>query len=929
MNSQYYQTDFLERRQILLFVSSTFRDLEDERDELVSNVFPRIRAFCRQRSVLFAELDLRWGITLEQAKSQQIVPRCFHEIERSHPFFLGIIGDRYGWVPSMEDDVPRSCLESYPWLKEFKGTSVTEMEFIHGVFNRTTKHDLALFYSRRKPGEQSETNEEAAEYRNKLELLKGKLRESTHLFREGFESPQTLGEWVYQDLTRRIDRLFPTLGDARIESSLHQFEAEKYRVGFAGRDAEKIQLQKTCQRDRAAVVLRGQPGIGKSALLANWFLDLAEDPQRYSRSSGSWLGGVFKRSSDKPCIRVIRFHGACNKSSNSSSLVMSIIREIHDRLNMERSLPKDSVVALAEFESWLEEAGKIVDLLIVVTRIDGFEPDPTRLVSWVPKKLPKGVRLIVSADSDEYVQKLDLQTWQAIEIGNLSREDTIESIGRTLRYYGKQVSSIEDSFGAIIGRSPRFVRTVLEELRVHGQFGEAGEQLERKLNWYLESQSEPELLQRVFARWESEYDQVRPKLVADALSMLLLSQHGIEESEVPKLLQQNGESLARIHWTAFQAAAEHEIMGADGKLSVRTHVCRQTVRQRFLKSDDVEASYRRRLAEFFRRHDSKTRQADELLWQWAALGQWNEIASWILDAENLVECWDTHEYVLKSYWRQSCLKLGLSSKELFLNCERLSGASPNQLVVVCQFLGTIDLKEEATHISTSLLDRENILSKKDLQEVLGVHGFGHLKENPQTALEAFQRQEKLCRELELSLNLAACLGSQATVFRNMERHEDSLRLHQQEESICRQFNELRMLAGCLNNLAQVLILTSDFGGAEKRLDELESLAQALRDPGLLGRCHESRALCLVGRNKLSRGFKYFEHALAAFQSAEEPNRQALCHVRFAEAQYNDGDLDAAIESLAAAEQIAFTTGDHKLAERIEGNRDRILQQFEI
>jgi nephrocystin-3 len=47
-----------------LFVSSTFRDLQAERDELIKKVFPRIRKECHRRGVEFTEIDLRWGIIL-------------------------------------------------------------------------------------------------------------------------------------------------------------------------------------------------------------------------------------------------------------------------------------------------------------------------------------------------------------------------------------------------------------------------------------------------------------------------------------------------------------------------------------------------------------------------------------------------------------------------------------------------------------------------------------------------------------------------------------------------------------------------------------------------------------------------------------------------------------------------------------------------
>ncbi len=53
------QTDLSRDRQIRVFVSSTFRDMKEERDYLVKFIFPRLRRMCEQRGVTWGEVDLR------------------------------------------------------------------------------------------------------------------------------------------------------------------------------------------------------------------------------------------------------------------------------------------------------------------------------------------------------------------------------------------------------------------------------------------------------------------------------------------------------------------------------------------------------------------------------------------------------------------------------------------------------------------------------------------------------------------------------------------------------------------------------------------------------------------------------------------------------------------------------------------------------
>jgi hypothetical protein len=87
-------------RQIRVFISSTFRDMKDEREELVKQVFPQLRYLCERRGVTWGEVDLRWGVTDEARAEGMLLPLCLAEIERCRPYFIGLLGERYGWVAS-------------------------------------------------------------------------------------------------------------------------------------------------------------------------------------------------------------------------------------------------------------------------------------------------------------------------------------------------------------------------------------------------------------------------------------------------------------------------------------------------------------------------------------------------------------------------------------------------------------------------------------------------------------------------------------------------------------------------------------------------------------------------------------------------------------------------------------------------------------
>ena len=90
------------RKEIRVFVSSTFMDLNDERDYIIRRTFPRLAEYCRKRGIKFTGVDLRWGITEEQSKDGRTIRLCLDEIRKCQPFFINIIGQRYGWIPARD-----------------------------------------------------------------------------------------------------------------------------------------------------------------------------------------------------------------------------------------------------------------------------------------------------------------------------------------------------------------------------------------------------------------------------------------------------------------------------------------------------------------------------------------------------------------------------------------------------------------------------------------------------------------------------------------------------------------------------------------------------------------------------------------------------------------------------------------------------------
>jgi WD40 repeat protein len=142
------------------FISSTFLDMNNERNAITLDIFPRLRRWAAEAGlkVTLLEVDLRWGIPAAATARNLSTSVCLNEVSRCSPFFLGMLGSRYGSCPPtplqlvVDEDVET---EDYDWMAQLTDphVSVTELEMRHAMYNtrrRLSRDDTptALFFAR-------------------------------------------------------------------------------------------------------------------------------------------------------------------------------------------------------------------------------------------------------------------------------------------------------------------------------------------------------------------------------------------------------------------------------------------------------------------------------------------------------------------------------------------------------------------------------------------------------------------------------------------------------------------------------------------------------------------------------------------------------------------------------------------------------------
>ena len=172
-----------------IFVSSTFRDMDLERDMIQQQVYPRLNKLARPHGQSISFCDLRWGINTDdletEAGSRKVLDVCLDEIDRCQPPMVVILGDRYGWIPDgtlIQTAAARKQLQLSSLRK-----SVTALEIEYGALSGDRwKNTLFYFRSFEGPwpeGFEQEDTEHAAllkELKERIQSLTGgKIRRYT------------------------------------------------------------------------------------------------------------------------------------------------------------------------------------------------------------------------------------------------------------------------------------------------------------------------------------------------------------------------------------------------------------------------------------------------------------------------------------------------------------------------------------------------------------------------------------------------------------------------------------------------------------------------------------------------------------------------------------------------------------------------------
>jgi tetratricopeptide (TPR) repeat protein len=878
-------------RVMRVFISSTFRDMQAERDELVKVIFPQLRKLCERRGVAWGEVDLRWGISDEQKSEGMVLPICLDEIQRCRPYFIGLLGERYGFIPH---EISSALIEREPWLEEYSGQSVTELEILHGVLNDPKMAEHAFFYFRdpgfldairpeqraafvegaapeemEKYGTQ-EAQQRAEQRKQKLAALKDRIRQSGFPVHEKYKDPKEFGQYVLQDLTAIINRLYPegSQPDPFDREAAEQMIFARSRTSvYIGRPKYFDELDAHVRSQGQPLVILGESGSGKSALLANWAI---QHRTRYPDD-----------------LVIMHFIGATPGSADWVAMLRRILEEFRRKFKIREEIPEKPDALRGAFANWLYMAaahGRVVLIIDALNQLD--DRDGASDLVWLPAAIPENVRILLSTLPGRSLDELRKRGWPVLTIEPLQIEERKQLIKKYLALSTKTLDTahMEGIANAPQCHNPLYLRLLLDDLRLFGIYEKLGEQIDK----YLKAPTIPALFALILARCEQDYEQEKPGLVHDSMCLLWAARRGLSEAELLELLGTNEQPLPHIYWSVLYLALEQSFISRSGLIGFSHNYLRQAVQDYFLPEKGMQKSAHLRLADYFEAQSGQSlRYLDELPWQLLQAQEWKRLNDLLGNPLFLKTAWDSNRYEVKEFWAQ------------------VEANSPYRLIDAYQpVIQNPDKNQDVV---------------KCVSFLLGDTGY------TQEALNLRAHLVEYYRQTDDKANLEASLGDQANILFDRGDLDGALELHKKEQAICRELGDMDGLSASLGNQALILQARGDLDGAMALHQEAVQIARALGNKDGLQTSLGHQANLLRAHGKLEDALELVKEKIRICKEIGNKDGLGVAFGQEGLILYERGNLDEALELFKEEEKNRRELGNRDGLQVALGNQALILR----
>jgi tetratricopeptide (TPR) repeat protein len=398
-------------------------------------------------------------------------------------------------------------------------------------------------------------------------------------------------------------------------------------------------LNRFVESDARAIVIEGESGMGKSALLANWIEEYAKK---------------------LPGKLIYHFVGNSAAEGDYRKIMQRLIDEIRDIYTLSKPADNDlqkldSEKGSGDKDRQKEELQQLLAqiaskerLLIVLDGMNQLaDTDNAKLLNWLPT-FPNNVKVIYSTTTGDETQKTFLRRgYTTHTLKPLTPEERTKLITNYLKGYGKSLSPkpMKQIAENKMMENTLVLRTLLEELRVSGVY----EKLDKQITRYLDAPDIPTFFDLVLERLETAYNYDKTNFVGDVFSLLAVSRAGFSETE---LLAITG--VAPLYWSQLRAAISMHLVTKNGLLSFSHQFLRDAVWKRYLsdkETEETENSFRKKIVDYCKGQKDSPRIYDELPHQYYELRMLDELYDKILFPPVFGHFLNNSENILYKYWK--------------------------------------------------------------------------------------------------------------------------------------------------------------------------------------------------------------------------------------------------------------------------------------
>ena len=392
-----------------IFVSSTFQDMQQERDVLQNSVLPRIKELAKQYGKSIDLCDLRWGVNTlgmsEAESATKVLQVCFDEIDKARPFFIAILGDVYGWVPNIEV-VEKNTIDRNITIDDLLGKSVTEMEISYGALKSTSSSDIRFYFREIKNKKKGlflnsdipkyytrGTADDKKRMRTLKEKIEAKFSKQVRKYSVSwnketsrFDGMDAFAELLYQDIKEMIIQRWGTIPE------LSEYERQQYQYQYAI-DSDYLCINES-QYILSSRMNQNNLQLNESTMHKQNYVLISPDEHGLDALFSS-LCRKYKSNG----AEIIPYE--CTQSvlaSSTENMLRYFVTILEKREDKNTDITAEECAPRKKFNAILEKLDENLDypMILAVRNIHYLDSD--NILEWLPLKKYHNIHFLISCD---------------------------------------------------------------------------------------------------------------------------------------------------------------------------------------------------------------------------------------------------------------------------------------------------------------------------------------------------------------------------------------------------------------------------------------------------------------------------------------------------------------------------------------------------